>query len=93
LTVSVPFMPPAAWPGTVQRNVYVPGFSVAVTDLVPPVKTGVAATFWPLGVSIVKSCASGASLVKANVSEPALAVRLVVLNLSCPVGSVEIGTV
>ena len=49
MTVSVPFMPAAAWPGTVQRNLYVPGFSVAVTDLVPPVKTGVAATLLAAG--------------------------------------------
>ena len=37
LTVSVPFMPPAAWPGSVQRNGYLPFFSVAFSVAVFPV--------------------------------------------------------
>src|SRR5205823_11404229 len=35
LTVSVPYMPAGRWPGTSQKKVYVPGFSVSETVAVP----------------------------------------------------------
>ena len=34
LTVSVPYMPAARWPGTSQKNVYLPGLRLSLTDVV-----------------------------------------------------------
>ena len=47
-TVSVPCIPAARCPGTLQKNVYVPALRFAVRVLVPPWNVGVAPTTGPL---------------------------------------------
>src|SRR5437879_11911914 len=80
-------MPAARWPGTEQKNVYVPGFRVRLSDFDPPVKVGVAPSAWPLLDSIVRLWATGDAFVKLIETFPVLAVSVEASNLSCPLGS------
>lgn len=91
LTVSVPTMPPWRWPGTLQKNVYLPGLSVTVRVLAPPWNVGVAPTTAPLvPFWMVKLWPTGAMLVKLKLTFPALAVSVCLSNLSWPLGSAAI---
>ena len=58
-------------------------------DFVPPANVGVAPTCFPLESSIVMLWGSWEELVKSTVALPALAVRVLLVNLSCPLGSAE----
>jgi 3-phenylpropionate/trans-cinnamate dioxygenase ferredoxin reductase component len=88
LTVSVPTIPAARWPGTVQKNVYLPGFSVTVSFLLPPWKVGVAPTSGPLVPCwSVRLWATDEEFVKSIVTFPALAVSVLLVNFSAPLGS------
>ena len=72
LIVKVPFMPEAAWPGTVQRYGYLPAFvnlTLSVADL-PGLMSGV---FLPL---ILKSCATWPLLSLERLAVPRGADRL-----------------
>ena len=82
MTVSVPFMPAAACPGTVQRKVYLPGFRSTVAFAVEAVIVFVPPSAVPLASSIWTLWPTGESLVKSIVSLPAAAVMLVSSNLS-----------
>ena len=55
LTVIVPTMPAARWPGTVQKNVYLPGLRLAETVEVPPLATILPTWLTPLPL-IAMSC-------------------------------------
>ena len=55
LTVSLPSMPPSRWPGTVQKNVYVPGLRSAENCETPPLVTISPLSLTPLP-SIAMSC-------------------------------------
>src|SRR5438445_589106 len=72
-TVSVPSIPAWRWPGTEQKNLYVPGLSVTDSVFAPPVKVGVAPSFEPEEDSIVRLCSIGESFVYAIDTLPALA--------------------
>ena len=65
LTVSVPFMPAAAWPGTVQRNAYLPFFRVVLSVAALPVLS--MRVFLP---EILKSWLSAPLFVTLNVVMP-----------------------
>jgi len=75
-------------PGTLQKNVYVPGLSFTVSVFVPPLNVGVAPMVGPLVPCwIVRLCASGEALVNAIVTVPAFAVSDAFVNFSAPLGS------
>ncbi len=60
-----------------------------MNDFVPPANVGVAPTCFPLESTIVMLWDSWEELVKSTVAFPALAVRVLLVNLSCPLGSAE----
>jgi len=60
-----------------------------VNDFVPPANVGVAPTCLPLESTIVMLWGSEDELVKSTVALPALAVRVLLVNLSCPLGSAD----
>jgi len=75
-------MPAWRWPGTEQKNLYVPAFSVTVSFFDPPVNVGVAPSDAPEEDSMVTSCASGDGFEKSTVTLPAFAVNDFVLYSS-----------
>ena len=88
LTVSVPCIPAARWPGTLQKKVYVPGLRSTVSDFVAPWNVGVAPTTGPLvPCSIVMLCISGDMFANLTVTLPAVAVSDVLVNFNAPLGS------
>jgi hypothetical protein len=88
LTVSVPCIPAIRWPGTLQKNVYVPGFSVTDRVLLPPWNVGVAPTTEPfVPCWIVRLWPMDEEFVKSIVTLPALAVSELFVNFSAPLGS------
>jgi hypothetical protein len=86
--VIVPCIPAARCPGTVQKNVYVPGLRSTVSVFVPPWNVGVAPTVGPLvPCSIVRLCAIGEAFANLNVTLPDFAVSEVLVNFNAPPGS------
>jgi hypothetical protein len=85
-TVNVPSMPAWRWPGTEQKNLYVPGLRLTETLFAPPENVGVAPTFSPDDDSIVTLCGSDEEFVKSTATLPALAVSDFVLYSSWPSG-------
>ena len=84
----MPCIPAIRCPGTEQKNVYVPGLSVSVSVLLPPLNVGVAPSSLPPAVVTVTLCGSGALFVRSIETLPALgAVSDVVSYFSCPDGS------
>ncbi len=77
-------MPAWRWPGTEQKNLYVPGLSVTLSVFEPPLNVGVAPTFSPEDDSIVTLCASGEAFVKSIATLPAVALSDFVLYSSWP---------
>jgi hypothetical protein len=66
VTLSTPFIPPAAWPGTVQRKAYLPGFlNVTLSVVLFPGETF--DVFLP---AILKSWPSVPRFVTLNVTKP-----------------------
>lgn len=72
-------MPAILWPGTEQKNLYVPGFRFKDSVLLPPWKVGVAPTTEPEDDSTVTLCDSGELLAKSIETLPALALSDLVL--------------
>src|SRR5579871_2017897 len=77
-------MPAWRWPGTEQKNLYVPAFSSRLSVFVPPWNVGVDPSTFPPDDSTETLCASGAMLVISIVTFPAFAVSDFVLYSSCP---------
>jgi hypothetical protein len=68
-------MPASRWPGTLQKNVYVPGLRLTLSVLTPPWKVGVAPSTAPLDPCwIDRLWATGDVLANRNVTSPDLAV-------------------
>ena len=63
-----------------------PGFSVTVTVLLPPVKVGVEPTTEPDDEAIVRLCSTGDLFSNEIVADPAFAVSEAVVNFSWPSG-------
>ena len=66
-------MPAWRWPGTEQKNLYVPGLRLTERLFEPPANVGVAPTFAPEDDSIVTLCGSEDMLVKSIDTWPAFA--------------------
>ena len=79
-------MPAWRWPGTEQKNLYVPGLRLTETLFEPPENVGVAPTFSPEDDSIVTLCGSDEEFVKSTDTFPAFAVSAFVLYSSWPSG-------
>jgi len=87
-TTSVPSIPAARWPGTLQKNVYVPGFRVKTRFFVPPWNVAVAPRTEPLVPCwTVRLCCSPDAFVNLIVTFPAFAVNDVLVNPNWPLGS------
>jgi hypothetical protein len=79
-------MPAWRWPGTEQKNLYVPALRLTERLFEPPENVGVAPTFSPEDDSIVMLCGSDDMFVKSIDTLPAFALSDVVLYLSWPSG-------
>jgi hypothetical protein len=79
-------MPAWRWPGTEQKNLYVPGLRFTETLFEPPENVGVAPTFAPDDDSIVTLCDSDEEFVKSTDTLPAFADSDFVLYASWPSG-------
>jgi hypothetical protein len=77
-------MPAWRWPGTEQKNLYVPAFSSTLSDFVPPVNVGVEPSTCFEADSIETLCESGDMLVISIVTFPAFAESDFVLYSSWP---------
>ena len=75
LTVIVPTMPAARWPGTVQKNVYLPGLRLALTVEVPPPDTILPTWLTPAPL-IAMSCGVEDLFIMLIVTWPGVAVAL-----------------
>lgn len=79
-------MPAWRWPGTEQKNLYVPAFSFTERLFEPPANVGVAPTFSPDDDSIVTLCGSDEEFVKSTDTAPAFAESDFVVYSSWPSG-------
>jgi hypothetical protein len=79
-------MPAWRWPGTEQKNLYVPGLRFTERLFEPPENVGVAPTFSPDDDSIVTLCGSDEEFVKSTDTLPAFADSDFVLYSSWPSG-------
>jgi hypothetical protein len=79
-------MPAWRWPGTEQKNLYVPGLRLTETLFEPPENVGVAPTFSPDDDSIVTLCGNDEEFVKSTETLPAFADNDFVLYSSWPSG-------
>src|SRR5262249_11061481 len=75
LIVSVPFMPAASWPSTLQKNVYLPGLRFSESDVEPWLIVWLQPTSWPLGLVMHTSWVTADGFVKSIVTAPALPLR------------------
>src|SRR4029079_8782044 len=87
LTVRVPFIPRAAWPGTVQRYLYFPALKVTVSFTLLPCE--MSAVFLPL---ILKSCWILPLFTTVNVTLPCGTTVFESLNLKSDPVTVTVAT-